>query len=1173
MATLFLHFGLPKTGTTSLETFCATNREALLNESNLYFPETEHWDTQHSSLLKNITREAWEGLKNTSACQQPDRNILLTCEVTAYTFDEITQEHFAIIKETFPNHTIKIILYIHRVDELCKSLYKQLVKTNYKPRAMDYASFCADGLRRRATYFFPSKIIEKAYQLIGRENPILRIYDKKTLKNRSIVDDFFDAIKIALPKTITSTELRNNPSIPHRILPFFSSEFLDFQGSTPLYKEFLTKASQAYRIQPGTDVGVEHLEVCQEEINKISEYLPEYKALFTEKPLSFSHPDVDVENPSELFLASLLYATLHRLDIALTRLDKLECLIGDSKYRNAHETNSSNLGTKIKLATECAVESRKKDEPLDDNTSRFIDFFGVKLLLSPAMSDLIRERIKSGKYEAQEINTVLDTVTSDDVVLELGASLGAMSTVVVSKVKPKEYWCVEANPEMVSVMEMNHKANDILDCKILSGVLSHNAEKSFVDFYIATDCWASSLKKTANYSRIEQVPLLDCVKTFNRIQPTYLICDIEHGEYDLLNSSLDLSSVKKICLEIHGGLERLADKRKLLNYLTDQNFLLCSPIQLSRTSVVYLEKKGTILQALESNIDHVLSSCRHQGLSVLDLRNKESSAFEKLSESSYDLIIVDLALSFDQIAQESLKETPLWSHLPNVAKAVTPNGFLCISPSFKHESPFSIANAPDFLLSIARHCGLDVPATNAVAKKAISAPVFLQRPGLERSNNIAVGSVVTQSSLSKWSYSPDEAMYLVSGVRLATHVMHTSKEISPWVTIDLGNIHKISSIKIFNRPQHSNCADLLEIFASNDNANYTLLYSHRGKPTFGGQYNGKPLCVACSPPLEARYIKVQIAGVNFLHLDQIEIYEEFSECIPNQRRVSIEQNNSAPKNRPDFLCIGAQKAGTSWLFQNLSSNRQIWMPPIKELHFFDYMFCSDTQKWGKWHLTKAASLLLARIESSGFPVSEDYLAYIKNLSSSKDVFTEEWYKYVFSYNKDCSRIYGDITPEYSCLPGEGIKYLKTLLGSPKIIYIIREPFARLVSQIKMNASRANMPLNAGENDWKNLLDKTDLKSRGDYKTYVPRWNSFFPHDSILYMPFGLIAKDSGKFLRTVENFLGVDSIPESDIFRGKVWKSKDYAIPEKILDCLREQTDEQYTFLESNFSREFISLI
>ena len=40
---------------------------------------------------------------------------------------------------------------------------------------------------------------------------------------------------------------------------------------------------------------------------------------------------------------------------------------------------------------------------------------------------------------------------------------------------------------------------------------------------------------------------------------------------------------------------------------------------------------------------------------------------------------------------------------------------------------------------------------------------------------------------------------------------------------------------------------------------------------------------------------------------------------------------------PDFLCVGAQKAGTSWLYRQLEPHPDFWMPPVKELHYFDQL--------------------------------------------------------------------------------------------------------------------------------------------------------------------------------------------------------------------------------------------
>jgi hypothetical protein len=39
---------------------------------------------------------------------------------------------------------------------------------------------------------------------------------------------------------------------------------------------------------------------------------------------------------------------------------------------------------------------------------------------------------------------------------------------------------------------------------------------------------------------------------------------------------------------------------------------------------------------------------------------------------------------------------------------------------------------------------------------------------------------------------------------------------------------------------------------------------------------------------------------------------------------------------PDFLILGAQKCGTTWLHRHLSRQPGLWLPPQKELEFFSY---------------------------------------------------------------------------------------------------------------------------------------------------------------------------------------------------------------------------------------------
>ena len=46
--------------------------------------------------------------------------------------------------------------------------------------------------------------------------------------------------------------------------------------------------------------------------------------------------------------------------------------------------------------------------------------------------------------------------------------------------------------------------------------------------------------------------------------------------------------------------------------------------------------------------------------------------------------------------------------------------------------------------------------------------------------------------------------------------------------------------------------------------------------------------------------------------------------------------------KPNFLCIGAQKSGTTWLYYNLKEHPQIWLPLYKEIHYFDEIYVNQS---------------------------------------------------------------------------------------------------------------------------------------------------------------------------------------------------------------------------------------
>ncbi len=147
--------------------------------------------------------------------------------------------------------------------------------------------------------------------------------------------------------------------------------------------------------------------------------------------------------------------------------------------------------------------------------------------------------------------------------------------------------------------------------------------------------------------------------------------------------------------------------------------------------------------------------------------------------------------------------------------------------------------------------------------------------------NVALGKQASQSSLSKHSTS-EGAAGAINGRKTGRFGFHTMPENKPWWTVDLGEIHELRGIVIYNRmdafPER---ADKLKVKISQDGTEWTRIYNHAGRPTFGGAMGdgcGFPLLV--NPKMkQARHVRIECAGRTCLHLDEIEIYG----CLPNAR--------------------------------------------------------------------------------------------------------------------------------------------------------------------------------------------------------------------------------------------------------------------------------------------------
>jgi FkbM family methyltransferase len=212
--------------------------------------------------------------------------------------------------------------------------------------------------------------------------------------------------------------------------------------------------------------------------------------------------------------------------------------------------------------------------------------FGVELPLEhSAITAPIRKDIFFGGYEAKEAGLIQKFITPDDVVMEVGAGIGFLSALCAKVVGNDNVHAYEANPQLIPVIAEVHAKNGVAPHvhNVLLG--KGEAERTF---WLEPDYWASSLIQGSAQAKPIQIAQIDLNAELARIRPSFLIVDIEGGEYEFFND-IDLQHVRKICIEVHPhvlGNDRVTE---ILSWLFAAGFSL--EIGYVRKYVFYLYRE------------------------------------------------------------------------------------------------------------------------------------------------------------------------------------------------------------------------------------------------------------------------------------------------------------------------------------------------------------------------------------------------------------------------------------------------------------------------------------------------------------------------------------------------------------------------------------------------------
>lgn len=228
MKTLYVHVGTPKTATSAIQKFCCDNR-AVLEAKGYCYPEFP-WSyppkspNRNGLFLQSVIRDA-SGKRNT---EEEKRRIREGLDIVSGKFEEydcvvlsdeglwqpmydrrktLWQELASEAEKS--GFTVKAIVYLRRQDEFLSSWWNQLIKMrrpvpgrHYETMTWEeYSENVPDSMQ--LDYY---EALERISAVIGKENVIVRRFDKKSFYGGTIQADFLNCLGLEMTEDFRITK-------------------------------------------------------------------------------------------------------------------------------------------------------------------------------------------------------------------------------------------------------------------------------------------------------------------------------------------------------------------------------------------------------------------------------------------------------------------------------------------------------------------------------------------------------------------------------------------------------------------------------------------------------------------------------------------------------------------------------------------------------------------------------------------------------------------------------------------------------------------------------------------------------------------------------------------------------------------------------------------------------
>jgi len=269
---------------------------------------------------------------------------------------------------------------------------------------------------------------------------------------------------------------------------------------------------------------------------------------------------------------------------------------------------------------------------------------------------------------------------------------------------------------------------------------------------------------------------------------------------------------------------------------------------------------------------------------------------------------------------------------------------------------------------------------------------------------------------------------------------------------------------------------------------------------------------------------------------------------------------------PDFICVGAQKAATTWLYDALRWIPGIFLPAIKELHYFSELCTQDAKQFGPKH--RKEQIRQTRDYYSAKKIRSKYDEMIHaqlNHLDTKQV-NDDWYRGIFEFATD-QDICGEICPCYMSMPTRGVRHVMSINPLMRVLVLVRDPVDRVWSHMRMHTKigALNFDLNhilSGNVPMGSYMQYTD------YANSIRRWESMTCEGRFRAIVYDRIGNEPRSVLEEILEFIGAQkTITKKDLSKN-VFSGDKVSLPPELRAKLFRDLQPQYDFLHSMFPEQ-----